>query len=343
MPNPEFMIDDVISADPWWGGVSSKNVRDWLAANASAKEVTVRLNSPGGDAFEGVAIYNALKRHGARVIVEVEGLAASAASVAAMAGDEIRVHQGAQLMIHEAQTVAYGPASEFNKAADRLRKINSEVADVYAARTGQTRAKVLDLMAAETWMGATEAKSLGFATSVLPAKAKPLDSSVKNHAQVSAVLSSYRNAPAALRGTVLNQHGAMPLAALATLGANGEPTWRGMTYAQLQPLEKAQLKRENASLFERMRNGPPVVSESAPADSEVTWHGKHYCELTGPQKAELQRADPERGAMMKRWPSPAKAYAELTGTQKVQLKDADPALFERMRNGSKETFRVRVG
>lgn len=190
----ELVIGGVISSSDYWGDeTTSKSVRQWLASNAKAKEITVRLNSPGGDAFEGVAIYNALKRHEARIVVDVEGLAASAASVIAMAGDEIRVHQGAQIMIHEAGSMAWGNAKDLRKTADLLEKINAEVAEIYASRTGQTVARVLELMADETWMGAKDATSLGFADKALPAKAKPQQSM-----RAQALMSTYRHAPKSL-------------------------------------------------------------------------------------------------------------------------------------------------
>jgi ATP-dependent Clp protease protease subunit len=277
---PEFHVDDIISSNDWYGegGVSSRAMRDFLAANAKAPEVVVRINSVGGDAFEGVAMASALKRHGARVIVEVDGIAASAASVVAMAGDEIRVHQGAMLMIHEAHALVVGTASDFGKRANLLLKINGEIADLYAARTGQTRAKCLELMAAETWMGADEAKRLGFATSVIPAKSKPAEPTAKSHSQASALLASYRNAPPALRGAVLNQYRS-PLAELAAGTTTDEPLkWHGRTYEDLAPLERAQLKRVDVALFNAMRAQPGKP--------------RAFAELTGPQRAELRRADP---------------------------------------------------
>lgn len=199
----DFYVDDVItaSADDWWGGVSSRQVREWLAANKGARELTVRINSVGGDAFEGVAIYNALKQAEARIIIEVEGQAASAASVIAMAGDEIRLHKGAQFMIHEAQGFMWGDADAFDAKAKMLRTINSEVADIYAARTGSSREECLQMMADETWMAADDAKKHGFCDVVVPAKekveqrARPQSSVARQQAFMSMV---FKRAPAAV-------------------------------------------------------------------------------------------------------------------------------------------------
>lgn len=192
MANPELSIDDVIGGGFFFGGITARQVNRFLKENDKAKEITVRINSPGGDVFEGMAIHNALKRSGARVIVEVEGLAASAASIVAMAGDEIRVSKGAMIMIHESRSGLLGTADDHEAAAANLRKINVEAADIYAARSGQDQAKCLDMMADETWMGADEAKSLGFCTDVIAAKGKAEKPKSKAAAQM---LASYRHAP----------------------------------------------------------------------------------------------------------------------------------------------------
>lgn len=192
MSTPELAVDDVIGQDWWFTGVTAKSVNRWLKDNAKAKEILVRVNSPGGDVHEGFAIMNALKRSDARVIVEIEGLAASAASVIAMAGDEIRVHQGAMVMIHEAWGIMAGSADDFEARAELLRKINVDAAAVYAARTGQSNERVLELMAAETWMTADEAKSLGFVDTVIAAKGR-VSSAPRNQSRAMALLSSYRS------------------------------------------------------------------------------------------------------------------------------------------------------
>lgn len=196
MATPELMIDDVIGGDWFFAGITAKNVNRWLKENGKAKEILVRINSPGGSVFEGHSIYSALHKSDARVIVEVEGLAASAASVIAMAGDEIRVSKGAMIMIHESWGVTQGPAEDHIKAAELLRKINDEMADIYSARTKQTRERCLELMAEETWMGASEAKELGFCDAIIPAKGKP-DQKAKSNA-ATAMLAAYKRAPSAL-------------------------------------------------------------------------------------------------------------------------------------------------
>jgi ATP-dependent Clp protease protease subunit len=128
-----------------------------------AKTLNVNISSPGGDVFAGVAIYNALVRHSARVIVNVDGVAASIASVIAMAGDEIRMGEGAHMMIHDPHVFTAGTASELRETAKVLDKIAGSLAGIYAERTGKTEREVLELMAKTTWLTADEAIDEGFA------------------------------------------------------------------------------------------------------------------------------------------------------------------------------------
>jgi ATP-dependent Clp protease protease subunit len=168
----ELSMLDIVGED-WWtgGGITSKGVQDKLAANPKAKTIKILLNSPGGDAFEGLAVQSLLRRHGARIEVEVVGLAASAASIIAMAGDSITMHEGSLMMIHEPWTFAVGDAAEMRTTADFLDKVNSSGLDVYTRRTGRQRSDVAELVAAETWMTAHEAVEQKFATSVAEAAA----------------------------------------------------------------------------------------------------------------------------------------------------------------------------
>lgn len=117
----------------------------------------VRIHSPGGDAFDGIAIYNLLKKHSAKVVVHIDGWALSAASVIAMAGDEVMIGQGAMVMIHEAWSFTYGNAADLRVIADFLDKVSLSIAGVYADRTGETADDMLALMKAETWFTAQEA------------------------------------------------------------------------------------------------------------------------------------------------------------------------------------------
>lgn len=159
-------IMDVIGYDPWTGsGVTAKRISGALRA-IGENDVTVKINSPGGDMFEGIAIYNILRSHPAKVTVEVIGWAASAASIIAMAGDEIIMGLGTFMMVHNAWGVVVGNRHDMRDAATMFDGFDAALADIYVARTGMDRAAVETLMNAETFIGPTEAKDNGFADTI---------------------------------------------------------------------------------------------------------------------------------------------------------------------------------
>jgi len=153
--------------ESWDGqGFTAKRMSAALRS-IGARDVTVNVNSPGGDFFEGVAIYNMLREHKAKVTVRVMGLAASAASVIAMAGDEILMGDGAFLMVHNAWAVAIGNRHDMADAAARLAPFDDAMAQVYASRTGLSKTETATLMDKETWIGAAQAVEDGFATGLI--------------------------------------------------------------------------------------------------------------------------------------------------------------------------------
>lgn len=154
---------EVIGED-WWsgGGVTAKRVSAALRAIGD-RDVTVKVNSPGGDMFEGIAIYNLLRAHKAKVTIEVLGWAASAASIIAMAGDEIRMGIGTFMMVHNAWGVVVGNRHDMREAATLFDGFDGAIADIYEARTGMKRKDIEQLMDAETFMGPSEAVDKGFA------------------------------------------------------------------------------------------------------------------------------------------------------------------------------------
>jgi ATP-dependent Clp endopeptidase proteolytic subunit ClpP len=166
----ELDILDVI-ADGWFG-VSARNVVAQLR-NSQAETIKVRINSIGGEVTEGFAIYELLKEAPAKVEVEILGLAASVASLIAMAGDKISIGEGGFVMIHNPTGFLSGESDDFRRIADLLDNMQSVLADVYVARTGQSRDDVLKWMDAETYMTATQALERGFVDYVIPAKKKP--------------------------------------------------------------------------------------------------------------------------------------------------------------------------
>lgn len=148
-----------------WGDVDARSVVNKIDG-ADVDEFIVRINSPGGSAFDGIAIYNALKRHTAKVAVTVDGQAGSAASIIAMAGDTIHMPTGSYIWIHNAWMYAEGEAGELRKQADMLDALNSEIAAIYVERTGLAPERVRQLMDETTWMNPQQAIGMGFATSI---------------------------------------------------------------------------------------------------------------------------------------------------------------------------------
>jgi len=192
----------------WWGITAAELERE--LRRVEVQEITVRINSYGGEAFEGIAIHNLLTRHDARVVVHVDGIAASAASIISMAGDEIHMAANAMMMIHEAWGMTQGPAEDHEKHAAMLRKLNRASGETYAGRTQREIEDVLKLMADETWMTAQDALAMGFATHVTPAKSGD-DSESALEAMVAAasmshVANGFRHAPAPLQRMLTRAH-----------------------------------------------------------------------------------------------------------------------------------------
>ncbi|MDX7008082.1 head maturation protease, ClpP-related, partial [Enterobacter hormaechei] len=163
-------VFDVIGQDYWGEGVTAKRIAGALRAMNGA-DVTVNINSPGGDMFEGLAIYNLLREYEGRVTVKVLGIAASAASVIAMAGDDIQIGRGAFLMIHNCWVYAMGNRHDFAELAQSLEPFDNAMADIYAARSGLDMAAVQKLMDAESYIGGSDAVAKGLADSLLSADA----------------------------------------------------------------------------------------------------------------------------------------------------------------------------
>jgi ATP-dependent protease ClpP protease subunit len=158
----EIVLYDEIGAF----GIPAKAFLDELKALGPLAELTVRINSPGGSVFDGVAIYNALKRHDAVITVWVDGIAASIASVIAMAGDEVVMPENAMLMLHDPAALVIGTAADMRAMAEALDKMKAGMAAAYRDKSGRSDAEIEARMAAETWLSAQEAVDLGFADRV---------------------------------------------------------------------------------------------------------------------------------------------------------------------------------
>jgi ATP-dependent Clp protease, protease subunit len=159
----EVLIYDEIGAY----GVSAKGFLAELGALPEGTPIDLRLNSPGGSVFDAVAIFNALQRHDGTITVWIDGIAASAASYIAMAGDEIVMPENAFLMIHDPSGVVMGTASDMREMAGTMDKIAASMTRGYAARSGRSEAEIAALMAAETWFDARDALELGLATRMI--------------------------------------------------------------------------------------------------------------------------------------------------------------------------------
>ena len=155
-------IFGIIGDDPWMEGFALKDMSAALGA-ADGADVTVAINSPGGSFFDGVAIYNMLREYKGSVTVNVLGIAASAASVIVMAGDEIVMHQSARLMIHNSWGMVVGNRNELSEAADLFALFDYDMAQIYAMRSGKTVDEVQLLMDEETFLSAQDAVDMGFA------------------------------------------------------------------------------------------------------------------------------------------------------------------------------------
>ncbi|MGW3135904.1 head maturation protease, ClpP-related [Streptomyces sp. NPDC001139] len=155
----EILLYDEIGG--WWGTTAEEFIDE--LKQVTAPNLLVRVNSPGGSVFEGIAIANALRSHSANVTVQVDGLAASIASVITMAADRVVMSPQTMLMIHDAAGVCYGNASDMQEMGELLDLISDNIADAYAARAGGTRAEWRDRMRAETWYLPGDAVEAGLA------------------------------------------------------------------------------------------------------------------------------------------------------------------------------------
>lgn len=163
----EIIIYDEIGKESWWGGTFGVKDLDAELKNLDEKKIEklhVRINSGGGSVFEGWAIYNRLKNFDADIIVHVDGLAASIASIIAMAGDEIIMNDPSYMMIHKPWTCACGNSTDLERNIQLLDDIESQMINVYRRKTSKDSTEIAQLLEAETWMSARDAVDMGFAT-----------------------------------------------------------------------------------------------------------------------------------------------------------------------------------
>jgi ATP-dependent Clp protease protease subunit len=217
-----------------YGDIGGGWYDEGITAESISKEITaldvetlnVRINSGGGLVFEGIAIYNAIARHKAKVVIHIDGIAASIASVIAMAGDEIRISEGSHLMIHKPWSFAMGDAPAMRKEADILDQLEGGIIDIYAARTDRKRAELEKWVAAETWFTGQAAVDAGFADEMVPAK--------KKKPANSALLNLFKNAPQNLLTD--SEHGSREFESFLRDG-------EGLSHAQAKRIAFAAVRR----------------------------------------------------------------------------------------------------
>lgn len=195
-------------------GISADSFVKQLKA-LNAKTINLHLNTPGGSVFDGTAIYNALKAHPAKVVVYVDGVAASIGSIIAMAGEEIRIAKNAYMMIHDPAGLVFGSAADMRKMADVLDKMKGSLATTYADRAGKSKKYWMDAMAGETWYDAQEAKDAGLADTII-------DAAPEDKAAVNFDASIFNNIPPALKERMAafqNTHGPKVAASAAPVTA----------------------------------------------------------------------------------------------------------------------------
>lgn len=161
-----LFLNGVIAEESWYSDdVTPKMFRDEL--NRYDGDITVWINSPGGDCFAASEIYTALKEHNGKITAKINGIAASAASVIAMAGDMVEMSPTSMIMIHNPSMMLYGQASELEQGIDFLNEVKESIINAYQIKTGLSRSKLSHLMDGETWMNAHSAHDFGFCDRVL--------------------------------------------------------------------------------------------------------------------------------------------------------------------------------
>lgn len=159
-------FDGYIAQDSWFDDdITPKKFKAEL--NSSDGDISVWLNSPGGDVFAASQIYTMLKEYQGKITVKIDGLAASAASVVAMAGDEIVMSPVAMMMIHNPATIIFGETADFQSGIKMLNEVKESIINAYEQRTGLPRSKISNMMDCETWFSAQKAVELGFADKIL--------------------------------------------------------------------------------------------------------------------------------------------------------------------------------
>ena len=232
-------LEGPIDEESFWGTeITPQAFREELEAEEG--DVTVWVNSPGGNVFAAAEIYTMLSDHKGKITVKIDAIAASAASVVAMAGDRVLTSPVAMLMIHDPMTIAMGNAKDMEKAITTLNEVKASIINAYQRKTGLSRAKISQLMENETWMNAKKAVELGFADEVLFAdQGKPEETEEEKddgkEIKVEASLKEWQPYSTRIMGqTILNRLGCT---AEASATADEKPVAAGTEEAVCEPTE----------------------------------------------------------------------------------------------------------
>lgn len=202
-----LFLNGTIAEESWFDDeVTPQLFKEELLAGKG--DITVWINSPGGDCVAAAQIYNMLTNYNGKVTVKIDGIAASAASVIAMAGTEVYMSPVSMMMIHNPATMAWGDHAEFAKAIEMLDEVKESIINAYVLKTGLSRAKLSHLMDSETWMNANKAMELGFADGMITRDNSDVqDSDVKTKDTVEAVMFSRKAANNALQNKLSAKFG----------------------------------------------------------------------------------------------------------------------------------------
>lgn len=219
-------------------GITAKHIADKLKEIGAVKDITVRVNSPGGNVFDGCTIYNLLQQSDAKVTVVIDGLCASIASVIAMAGDEVIMAENALMMIHDPWSFAVGTADDFRREADLLDKVKTSLLATYEKRTGMNRDEVAALMTDETWLDSDEAITFGFADSTTDAKLVA--------AQIRKVMGKVKIPESLMPADIVDDNGAVP-GKKSEAQSEGKTNEKGETIMAEENVDLDLVKKNGAS------------------------------------------------------------------------------------------------
>ena len=238
----EISIYDEIG---FWGVSAASFAQDLKDCGNNLKQINLHIHSPGGDVFDGIAIYNLLKNHPANVTVYIDGLAASMASVIAMAGNEVIMPENAMMMIHKPWGIQGGDAEDMRKYADLLDKVENTLIPAYASKTGKTPEELAEMLSAETWLNGKECVEQGFADKL----AEPLlaMASIKSRK-----LEDFENMPKAMKDMLFKPQGNAGTNPASQATPNSAPT-APVNQSSTVPVDntaqvQAELNKRNADI-----------------------------------------------------------------------------------------------